>query len=274
MTPRPAPQRLKIAHEALIKRWDRFQNWIDQNRADLQRRQQLGHAVAEWLINERKSDYLALGSRLAEFESLLSTNTLVLSADERDYLVASVTLRQQIAQREKFIKIALRNFSIGSAILAIVAVIAFFLVQSESRRAITNAELARAAEAIANDNARTSQSRALAAITIANLEDKDLALLIGIEAVGVEASYEARSSLLTAIQTAFLTSYLYGHDGGVRSVAYSPDGLIIASGSVDNTIRLWDALSYEPIDEPLAGHTLPITKVAFSPGWNIACIGE
>ena len=35
---------------------------------------------------------------------------------------------------------------------------------------------------------------------------------------------------------------LTGHIDWVMSVAYSPDGRHIVSGSADNTIRIWDAL--------------------------------
>ena len=36
---------------------------------------------------------------------------------------------------------------------------------------------------------------------------------------------------------------LTGHTGNVNSVAFSPDGQTLASGSSDNTIRLWKLTS-------------------------------
>ena len=34
---------------------------------------------------------------------------------------------------------------------------------------------------------------------------------------------------------------LTGHSGWVNSVAYSPDGKHIVSGSADNTVKIWDS---------------------------------
>jgi WD40 repeat protein len=51
----------------------------------------------------------------------------------------------------------------------------------------------------------------------------------------------------------------------VKSVAFSPNGTRIVSGSDDNTLRLWDARSGQPIGAPLLGHESWVLSVAFSP---------
>jgi len=43
------------------------------------------------------------------------------------------------------------------------------------------------------------------------------------------------------------------HSGEVYSVAFSPDGTKIVSGSRDGTIKVWDSGAPEPSKSPLLG---------------------
>ena len=54
------------------------------------------------------------------------------------------------------------------------------------------------------------------------------------------------------------------HTAEVDSVAFSPDGSRIVSGSWDKTIRLWD-LQSNAIGQPFQGHEDRVNSVAFSP---------
>ena len=64
-----------------------------------------------------------------------------------------------------------------------------------------------------------------------------------------------------------------GHTSPVRSVCFSPDGMTLASGSWDKTIRLWDVATGKHLNT-LTGHTDRVASVCFSAGWYDACEWE
>jgi len=55
---------------------------------------------------------------------------------------------------------------------------------------------------------------------------------------------------------------LLGHRGTVTSVAYSPKGSVIATASIDQTIRLWDSETRE-LKKTLSGHKSWVNAIAF-----------
>ncbi len=56
--------------------------------------------------------------------------------------------------------------------------------------------------------------------------------------------------------------------GGVRSVAFSPNGKMVASAGGDKVVRVWDAATGKETQQ-LQGHKEPVLKLAFSADSNV-----
>ena len=67
---------------------------------------------------------------------------------------------------------------------------------------------------------------------------------------------------------------MHGHTQAVWSVAYSPDGIHVVSGSGDGNIRVWNATTGQPVTEPFQGHSDAARSVAFSPDGKFIVSGS
>ena len=59
----------------------------------------------------------------------------------------------------------------------------------------------------------------------------------------------------------------------ISSVAFSPNGMLLASGSDNGTMKLWDVATRESI-ATLKGHTEYVRSVAFSPDGTLLASGS
>jgi len=66
---------------------------------------------------------------------------------------------------------------------------------------------------------------------------------------------------------------LADHKDSVNSIVFSPDDSLIASGSEDSSVKLWDADSGKRI-KAIMRHPFPILCVAFSPDSNMVAAGS
>src|SRR5260370_27468251 len=66
---------------------------------------------------------------------------------------------------------------------------------------------------------------------------------------------------------------LRGHSDAIFRIAWSPDGRVLASGSHDNTIRLWDGQTGQLL-RTLRSHTKSVFSVAWSPDGEALASGS
>ena len=61
---------------------------------------------------------------------------------------------------------------------------------------------------------------------------------------------------------------LEGHSSGISTLAFSPNGQILASGGYDTKVILWDVEEGEALADPLTGHAAKVIGLNFSPDGN------
>ncbi len=160
-----------------------------------------------------------------------------------------------------------RALSLLTACFALAAVLgsAWFLSREQRLRRDAEAERDRA-----ESERRRADGQSLALLEQNGRRELDLGRPFRASVYLAEAYQRAPSSLvlrsLVTQAVAPLLAHrfsLAGHEGNVVSVAWSPDGSRVATGSSDTTVRLWDASSGESL-AVLRGHTRGIEDVSFS----------
>ncbi|UCG22827.1 MAG: WD40 repeat domain-containing protein, partial [Chloroflexota bacterium] len=112
-------------------------------------------------------------------------------------------------------------------------------------------------------------SQALAFSPDGNVLSVNDCIRVEVAGVCVEAAVK-----LFEVETGAPLQTLEGHSAFVWTADFSPDGTILATGSVDTNIILWDAESGEPIGNTLSNHGGWVRRVSFSPdGARLASAG-
>ena len=116
-----------------------------------------------------------------------------------------------------------------------------------------------------------ARARELVAASLSSEEiDPELSVLIAAESVaetwpwGHTVLPEAEDKLHRAIVASHVRLTLSGHSSDVLTVAWSPDGKRLATGSLDDTAKVWDAESGKEL-LTLRSHTGAVISVAWSP---------
>jgi WD40 repeat protein len=247
---------------------------LDTDLAYIQKQRQWGVRALEWENKGRNDSYILRGRDLEEAEHWRDNAIVVKKEPAPTPLqIQYIALSRRVARsRQRF---ALSAVSFGFIVTLILSVLSYTLYQGQ-----------RVATQQAMDNLDTAVSRQLAAQATNHLShDLDLALLLSVEANDIHGTLEAKDSLLRALEyQPHLAALLSSPGSGSESIAFSPNGKMLAVGGQDQTFTLWDVpsrrLMFPPIRDQLNFESsniipaqAPVNSLAFSPDGKILATG-
>ncbi len=214
----------------------------------------------EWERKGREASYALRGKDLREAEAWLVGAHAELTPQptslQTDYVFAS---RRLEARRQRTVSASLTVGLIAMVLLSVLAVRSSWLAQR--------------AEAVANTE-RDLANRRLYASDLNLIQAAWNTLPVQITRIQ-ELLAEARTKTGSPDLRGFEWYYwdrqchldlhtLRGHKNGIKGVAYSRNGRVIATCSHDKTVKLWDAVNGREI-RTLSGHSDSVLGAAFSP---------
>jgi transcriptional regulator with XRE-family HTH domain/DNA-binding beta-propeller fold protein YncE len=262
----------EVAHEALIREWQRLHEWLTQDREGLRVHRQLTDAAREWERLSRDPGALYRGARLAQVREWATAHEERLNEAEGAFLAASLVQEQQevlarTAQQQRELEAAQKLAQAQAqrveeqtrtaqqlrrrALLLTAALLLVVLLAGAAlffgRQAAANAQRA-------EEERQVAFAREVAASAISNLAtDPERSILLALHAVTISRAggkpvlLEAEDALHRAVQTSRVLATLRDHTAGLWALAVSHAGTQMATVSVDGSAKVWDLATGEVI---------------------------
>jgi WD40 repeat protein len=269
---------LDVAHESLIRQWRRLRDWVEREALSAGIYRRLAETARLWKQGEAGlwgppdlDVALAWEARQCPTEAWAERYGGDL-ATAMEFLAASREKKQRDEQAERRAAVAVeeerrvrqRNRLLTGGLL--VAASLLLLSFWQWKRADLQRDLAERQTLLARAGELVAQARE------ASVDRPQLGLLLAAEASRMERDAGVSGAGATSmLQKALSTSGgrgLSGHRGPIGTLAVTPDGRYLATGSDDGSVRLWDLSADDPAAVPkvLAAHDGGVGALAMGPG--------
>jgi DNA-binding SARP family transcriptional activator/WD40 repeat protein len=236
---------VELAHEALLREWERLRSWIDERREDLLIHRRIQVTVQDWEASDADPSYLLRGGRLEQAQVWVERTDIAIAAGEMAFIEASVENQEREEEERRALEAkATRRRK------AVVGVLAGGLVVAGVLGALAADRARDARVSAAEATARELSGSALDVLD----EDPELGVLLSLEAVaateavGVEIVPEAASALRTTLADMRVMSRI---PTGMMAVAYNEDGshLVTDDLAEPGVLHLYDTASNQHLAE-------------------------
>lgn len=281
---------VEVAHEALIRQWERLREWINDMREDLRLQRRLGAAAIEWVHSDRDASFLATGARLIQLEEWSSNTNLALTEDESDYIASSVAEREkqeqiELQRQEREEELERRSRRRLRALVVVMffgllgAVALAVVANNQRNQAEEQEEIAVEQREIAEETSREAQSLALAANARNALGENrpNLGIALSLQASELfvapeEPSAEVQRTLASTSYAPGIRFELPGDGTTVPGVAINADATLGISGHQSGMVIVWDFMTGAELYR-LEEHTALVNSVAMSPDETLGASG-
>lgn len=251
-------ERVEVAHEALIRHWNRLQGWLNTDREFLLWRQRLRHDLADWQRTNQDEGALLRGASMTEAERWHARRAEHLPPAEREFIQASLNLRERERQsrqrqRRRWM-LALASGLVVALVLMSQAMHGWRQARQQARVAEQMRQVALARQLAANANLTLSQQG----------QHINRSMLLAVESLQRQPTAEGLQALSRglALLPVRVNRVSIPYSGEIRRTLLSPDGHYLATVDMDYSLRVWGVDNGRRIFE--LAHKQQLVNLCFS----------